>query len=77
MHPGYFSEAQRLPLPGGGDALVKLPRRVAIGGVTKLLCRRRRHLDAQIDAIENRPGDLRAIAIDITGRALARSLRMS
>ncbi len=64
-------EALALDGAGGGDPLGDRARRLRRGGQDQVGGRDRRHVDADVDAVEQRPGDARLIIVDAARAAPA------
>ena len=69
VHAFHFGVAQRLTLARRTDALAQRFAVAALSHLTDAIGRRDADLDAQIDAIQDRPRELGAIALEISGRA--------
>ena len=66
-----FSLAGDHARAGGNDALADNVGSFAAGSARQILRRHRGHFDLDIDAVEQRAGDLAAVAQYLVGRALA------
>lgn len=70
------SETTLLNLPSGDDGLPHFLARQAAGGSGQFLERHGRHLDLQVDPIDQRTADLTHISFDLRRRAVAITARV-
>lgn len=68
-------ESFGLNCPGRADLLANLVGAQALSLAAQLDKADRRHIDMQIDSIQERSGDLAQIALDLVGRAAAAAVR--
>lgn len=72
VNAGDSGEARALHSPGGFDSLADLNRRFSLRFFCEFFPGKSRHLDVDVDAVEERTRDARAVALDQLGGAGAR-----
>ena len=68
----YLGKAPLLPLAGRAHALAHGGRRLRVGEAGELVVVHPRHLDAEVNPVQQRTGEPALVASDLAGRAAAR-----